>query len=109
MPLGCLWHNWPKDNQKELIRKLIQLETRLRSMKFKRHGCIYYKKDISRKCVRTYDLEDGLDISTSQSSHVDPSFLRKFAFGPLTDANIWRDERKYLDLDRGPCKFRLLA
>ncbi|KAF2463885.1 kinase-like protein [Lindgomyces ingoldianus] len=48
-PLGSLWYQWQTESQLDLVNQLVDFETKLTSVSFRRHGCIYYKKDLEKK------------------------------------------------------------
>ena len=77
-----------------MIAKIVDLEKRLASFSFPRHGCIYYKTDLAVHGVTGEDL-------TPQSEH---PILQRFTLGPLTEAKYWDGARSKMMLDRGPCK-----
>lgn len=105
MPLGSLWYQWSKESQLGLITQLVDFETKLASIQFRKHGCIYYKKDLEEKGLLIDNLET-VSQSFSCSTKSISSLLTKFSLGPLTAARLWEGERETMDLDRGPCKLQ---
>lgn len=103
-PLRSFWHQWEAESQLSLVTQLVDFETKMTSISFRRHGCIYYKKDLEKKGLPTYDLEAELVSSAGSMKSLDPALLEKFALGPLTEARLWEGERASMNLDRGPCK-----
>ncbi|KAG4429419.1 hypothetical protein IFR05_015093 [Cadophora sp. M221] len=101
-PLGNLWHHWDTESQISLVAQLVDFETKLASVSFRRHGCIYYRKDLVKKGLSAYDLEaeslstDGILMQLNSVS------TEEFAIGPLTEARLWEGERATMKLDRGP-------
>ena len=55
--LGSLWHHWQIESQLDLVTQLVDLETKLRSVSFRNHGCIYYKEDLEKSGFPSYDLD----------------------------------------------------
>ena len=105
MPLGSLWYQWSKESQLGLITQLVDLETKLASIQFRKHGCIYYKKNLEEKGLPIDNLE-AVSHSVSCSINSISSLLTEFSLGPSTAARLWEGERETMDLDRGPCKFQ---
>lgn len=103
-PLGSLWHQWQIESQLGLVAQLVDFETKLASVSFRRHGCIYYKKDLEKKGLPTYDLEARSLLSDGLTKQINSVLTEEFALGPLTEARLWEHERATMDLDRGPCK-----
>ncbi|KAL5320589.1 hypothetical protein ACEPPN_011399 [Leptodophora sp. 'Broadleaf-Isolate-01'] len=101
-PLGSLWHHWDTESQLGLVAQLVGFETKLASVSFRRHGCIYYRRDLVKKGLPAYDLEakslstDGILMQLNSVS------TEEFAIGPLTEARLWEGERATMKLDRGP-------
>ncbi|KAF1953158.1 hypothetical protein CC80DRAFT_420717 [Byssothecium circinans] len=98
-PLGSLWYQWQTDSQLDLVAQLVDFETKLTSVSFQRHGCLYYKKDLEGKGDRAFDLEARSQASVD---FVKGLLTDEFALGPLTEAKLWEDGRATMDLDRGP-------
>ena len=103
-PLGNLWPQWSKESQHDLIAQLVDFEAKLTSISFGKHGCIFYKRDLERKGLPAYGLEARFRTSIPSADQVDPGLFEEFAFGPLTEARLWEDERATMNLDRGPCQ-----
>lgn len=91
--LGSLWYQWPREAKLHLVRQVADLENTLATIRFPKHGCIYFKKDLGSL---TGDAED-LNIDSA------PEAIRRFSIGPLTSAELWKGTRKDMRLDRGPC------
>ncbi|TAQ90282.1 hypothetical protein B7494_g1372 [Chlorociboria aeruginascens] len=117
--LSTLWHQWQPESQLDLLAQLVDFEIKLASVSFRRRGCIYYKKDLEKKCRPVYDPEKNCrpaydlekkcrpfyDLEAmSQSSdgpmrRLDPAITEEFALGPSTEPELWNTP---LELDRGP-------
>ncbi|KAF2455315.1 kinase-like domain-containing protein [Lineolata rhizophorae] len=102
VPLGTLWYQWQTESQVNLVTQLVDFETELMSLSFRRHGCIYYKKDLEKKGLRAYDLEARPLLPGGRASEPDPALVEDFALGPLTEARLWEGDRATMELDRGP-------
>lgn len=91
--LGSLWYQWPREAKLKLIRQVADLENTLTTIRFPRHGCIYFREDLRSL---TGDAGD-LNIDSA------PEAIRRFSIGPLTSAELWNGTRRDMELDRGPC------
>lgn len=100
-PLGSLWYQWGTESRLELVAQLVDFETKLTSLSFRRHGCIYYKKDLEEKNIPAYDLEAR---SLSSGDFTKGALTEGFMLGPLTEAGLWEGDRATMHLDRGPCR-----
>ncbi len=89
IPLGGIWYNLQEDSQKKIVAQLVDLETRLRSIAFTRHGCIFSKKDLEDKGVRSYDLKDLDPTILSYEDLTKRHLINKYAVGPSTEAKLW--------------------
>jgi len=105
VPLGSLWFQWPRESQLSLVEEVVDLETKLASISFDKHGCIYYKADLEANGLPTQDINA---ISSTSGKTLNCPIMAKLAFGPITQATQWEGERAQMTLDRGPCKFNPL-
>ncbi|CZT12207.1 uncharacterized protein RCO7_10448 [Rhynchosporium graminicola] len=101
-PLGNLWHHWDKESQVSLVTQLVDFETKLASVSFRRHGCIYYRNDLAKKGLTAYDLEAKSLSTDGTPVQLESISTEEFAIGPLTEARLWEGERATMELDRGP-------
>ncbi|KAI9844282.1 MAG: hypothetical protein M1837_005692 [Sclerophora amabilis] len=100
-PLGSLWHDWPRKWKLDIIAQVAEFENVLASTTFPQHGCIYFRDD----------LQGGSPANRPITT--DPllprSILDQLTLGPLTTAELWKDERGSMAVDRGPwnsaCEF----
>lgn len=76
----------------KIIEQVVDIESKLASVKFSKSGCIYFKDDIP----------DGAPLATILP--FDPSILQRFELGPLIKSGFWDGARAKVDMDRGPCK-----
>ena len=93
--LGSVWKQWPRNLKLQLITQVVDLEKRLTSITFDKHGCIYFKRDLRSL------IDEAEDI---HSHHVDGDALEQFSIGPLTTNELWNGTRRNMKLDRGPCE-----
>lgn len=93
--LGSVWNLWPRELKLQLITQVVDLENRLTTITFDKHGCIYFKEDL-RSLVG-----EAEDIHTHT---VESDALKRFSIGPLTTNELWSGTRRDMKLDRGPCK-----
>ncbi|KLO09777.1 hypothetical protein SCHPADRAFT_808487, partial [Schizopora paradoxa] len=77
----------------ETLRHMLNIDRKFTRLKFTMHGSLFYKGDVAE-----YPHTTKLFADESQES----DFTRKFAIGPHMSYFLWRDERKQLDVDRGP-------
>jgi len=89
-----------------LVAQLVNFETRMTSISFGRHGCIYFKKDLEKKGLPVYDLD--AQVLPSDRKWLNTMATKEFALGPLTEAKLWEDERATMNLKWGPCKLLIL-
>ncbi|KAH6719806.1 hypothetical protein BKA61DRAFT_667720 [Leptodontidium sp. MPI-SDFR-AT-0119] len=95
--------NFPvPQSQLDLVTELVDLETKLASVSFQSHGCIYYKDDLETKGVRAQSLGATYNSIGNPSKELDPLHVAKFALGPLSQAVLWQGERATMALERGP-------
>lgn len=101
--LSSVWYTWSEEAQIRFVSQLVKLETKLTSISFRCHGCLYHKKDLAQHGVSVRDLQAPLLHPSSQKC--DHPLLRDYTIGPVTTAALWADERATMgDLNRGPCK-----
>ena len=105
VPLKDLWYQSSVETQRNIVAQIVDFETKLTSVSFNSHGCIYYKNDIEKKKVRNHPIVEEIDFSQSQSNDIDATYIKNFAIGPLTEAKLWEGEREMMEVDRGPCMF----
>ncbi|KAJ0419544.1 kinase-like domain-containing protein [Aspergillus carlsbadensis] len=93
--LGSVWNEWPRELKLQIIVQVAELENKLTTVSFDRHGCIYFKEDLRALVGEAEDIH---------TANLEPGVLERFAIGPLTTNELWRDARKVMELDRGPWK-----
>lgn len=85
----------------KMVQQILDVESKLTSISFLRHGSIYYKADLDLKGYTSEPL--GVDVSESLVK-IDSVNMDKFTIGPLTEAKHWAGKRATMNLDRGPCE-----
>ena len=70
------------------MTQLVDFETQLASVSFRRHGCIYYKKDLKEKGLPADDLEAGPLSSDGPIRRLNSVLTEELALGPLTEAKL---------------------
>jgi hypothetical protein len=100
--LGTVWYQWPEESRIEMVQQIVDMESKLMSISFLKHGSIYYKADLDSKGHTSEPL--SVDVADS-SMKIDRTALDKFTIGPLTEARLWAGERASMNLDRGPCEY----
>ena len=100
-PLGRLWNKLSMPAQLGIVNQIVEMEKKLSSVSFQKHGCIYYESDLKSRSL-TYDRLDSAG-STSMSTHGQNSQLCGFVIGPSTNPKFWDGGRATMRLNRGPC------
>ena len=93
--LSSRWLSLSTGELAEVIKQVVDIETRLFSARFSRHGSLYYKKDLEEKF-----REDNPNESNDGNILAD-----RFCVGPVATRSFWAEERGQMKLDRGPCLF----
>ncbi len=81
---------WPDFGEKEIIqvlRQIVELESKIMSISFPAGGSLYYAKDLEKLGGRP-----GIPLADEQ-----------FCVGPDVRLPLWFGRRSQLDVDRGPC------
>ncbi|RAK74295.1 aminoglycoside phosphotransferase family protein [Aspergillus fijiensis CBS 313.89] len=96
-PLGLLWSNLPSLARAHIIDQVVDIERRLLSLTFPRHGCIYFQSDLESR-------PEHPSFVPIQSP--DGGSRPAFALGPLTHPRYWHGHmgRVPMNLHRGPFK-----
>ncbi|RJE24397.1 Phosphotransferase enzyme family [Aspergillus sclerotialis] len=98
-PLGGLWAQMSNSSRFAIIDQLIDVEKKLSSISFARHGCIYYARDIESR-NRSWERLDSNSPSISNMCRTRE--LSGFAIGPSNNRQLWQNGRGTMHLDRGP-------
>ncbi|RHZ48909.1 hypothetical protein CDV55_101627 [Aspergillus turcosus] len=80
--LSGVWDAMSEAQRFGLVKSLVEIESKLLSAQFTHHGSLYYKD------TYLYGKEP----------------TAKFVIGPTTERSFWEDEKRALDIDRGPWK-----
>jgi hypothetical protein len=91
--LGDIWFELGETARTTVVRKLVELETQLFSLKFPASGSIYYSRDLDASSDR---VEINASLSSSDGH---------FCIGPDTTLALWFGNRLALDVFRGPCEY----
>ena len=93
--LASRWSSLSKKELAEVIKQIVDIERRLFSAHFPKHGSLYYKADLEEEVrENTSNEQNGVNILSDQ-----------FGIGPIANRSFWTDERGQMTLDRGPCSF----
>lgn len=92
--LGSLWLSLSTKELVTVIKQIVDIETRLFSSHFPKHGSLYYKKDLEEKFH-----EDNPNVANSNL------LADRFCVRPVATSAFWEKERGQMNLDRGPCLF----
>lgn len=93
--LGAVWHDLSWEQKLAIVDQIADFDGSLSAIRFKTHGCIYFKEDLQRLTGTT----DAVQLISDQQH----SGLQQYAIGPLTRAELWINGRGQLEIDRGPC------
>ena len=93
--LSDVWDTVSETQRFGLVKSLVEIETRLAKTVFTKHGSICYKS--------IYPCGGNI-VGPSYSSSSKQEATAKFAIGPTTERSFWENEKRELDIDRGPCK-----
>ncbi|KAH8816555.1 phosphotransferase enzyme family protein [Xylogone sp. PMI_703] len=93
-PLASMWHRMPKKSKLDRIAQVAELENRLASLTFNKHGCIYFRDSIEDQEVASQPLITSPPVSSA--------IVDRFVLGPLITAELWGSEDTPSDVDRGP-------
>lgn len=92
-PLGDMWYSMTPKEQHKVMKQIVEWETRFMSLNFPAYGSLYYSTDLSSE--KRVPLSGQEDV--------------EFCVGPIAHYSWWHDERKTLNIDRGPCTWAALV
>ncbi|KAF1851151.1 uncharacterized protein K460DRAFT_28798 [Cucurbitaria berberidis CBS 394.84] len=92
--LGAVWYKLPWATKLAIVDQVAQIDASLNAVKFKKHGCIYFKDDLQRLTGKS----EAMQLNLGQQD----STLERYAMGPLVKAELWSSAREQLAIDRGP-------
>lgn len=95
VPLGGLWAQWPMKFKLQMISQIVEVERQLASATFTNSGCIYFKGDVP---------EEVSTRTTLTNPPSQRSVPEQYTLGPLVSSGLWRGDRAFMDMHRGPCK-----
>lgn len=89
--LSDVWDTMSEAQRFGLAKNLVEIERRLASTTFAGYGGLYHK--------------DAIPSSNSMTALVetDQGATPEFVLGPTTERSFWEDEKRELEIDRGPC------
>ena len=91
--LSLLWVSLSTEELVKVIRQIIDIDNRLFSVGFSKHGSLYYKED----------LEEKFREDKSSEANDENLLPTRFCLGPLATRTFWAEQRSKMMLDRGPC------
>lgn len=91
--LSDVWDTVSETQRFGLVKSLVEIEAKLAKTEFTKHDSICYKN--------IYPC-DGNIVSDLSSSKQEAT--AKFVIGPTTERSFWENEKRELDIDRGPCR-----
>ncbi|KAI9742955.1 MAG: hypothetical protein M1835_002988 [Candelina submexicana] len=88
--LAAAWTSLSGTELRDVMKQLVDIEARLLSTCFSKHGSMYYKDDLeqSQSADKSRELGNG-------------NLPDRFCVGPLADRSWWTEERGRMTLDRG--------
>lgn len=89
-----------------MITQVVEIESKLSSVTFDKHGCIYFTEDLRSLTGRQ---AGEISIHHDADPDVAPKSLKHFSIGPLTTSELWNGVRADMKLDRGPCEYSTLC
>ena len=93
--LGSCWLSLSTGELAAVIKQIVDMETRLFSASFAKHGSLYYKED----------LEEKFRDNNKNPANDGNLLADRFCVGPVATRPFWTEERREMSLDRGPCLF----
>lgn len=91
--LGDIWFDLSGKARINVVKKLVELESRLFSLSFPASGSLYYTNDLPAGFNK-------IDIPTADSTCEE-----QLCIGPDTRLGLWHGKRLNLETDRGPCTY----
>ncbi|PSN74826.1 hypothetical protein BS50DRAFT_606170 [Corynespora cassiicola Philippines] len=91
--LGTLWSSLPWKTKLSIVKQIVDYDCSLTTVRFKTHGCLYFKEDLQRLTSSSVSVQftsDRKDLS-----------LDEYAMSPLTKAELWSSGRGEMEIDRG--------
>lgn len=88
--LGKVWDNMSSSTKDAVVREWVDIEARMLTPISGGYGSVFYRGDI--------------DQTLSRNILVDGTQRDRFVIGPSVSMSFWEEERRDMNLDRGPCK-----
>ena len=93
--LSSRWLSLSTKELIEVIKQVVDIESRLFSARFPKHGSLYYKKDLEEKFREDEpNNQNPVDLLSD-----------RFCVGPIAARSFSTEERGQIVLNRGPCLF----
>lgn len=83
------------DEAKPFIKDFLDIESRISSNNFSQIGSLYFKEDVTPELQNRPLYANGSACDSASE---------KYRIGPTVQRDFWRGERRYMNIDRGPCK-----
>ncbi len=87
-----------RDKVNDVVKVLSQMHDitkKFTELRFSMLGSLFYREDVAGYPHTTTIFADESEAN---------DLTKKFAIGPHMSYYLWRDERKEMDVDRGPCE-----
>ncbi|RJE24715.1 Phosphotransferase enzyme family [Aspergillus sclerotialis] len=91
--LGSIWGQWSREAKLRLITQIVDMENTLTTISFPKHGSIYFKDNLRLLTGKSEEI--NVELATTKS-------LNRFSIGFITSPELWDDNRREMELDRGP-------
>lgn len=93
--LASRWFSLSTKELAKVIEQIVEIESRLFSARFSKHGSLYYKEDLEQEIRQNNSNEqNGVNL-----------LPENFGIGPTANRSFWSEERGQMTIDRGPCLF----
>jgi hypothetical protein len=101
--LENVWANLTMAAQLDVVDQVVDMEKKIASISFPKHGCLYYENDLKSRSLAYEALDSRHGFSESATGQDDQ--LPVFVIGPSVNPKLWEREKAAMDFDRGPCTF----
>lgn len=88
--LGSLWYDLSEKQRVKLVGEVAKVEAKMFAIELPANGSIYKREDLPK------------DSKTCNFTHGDAS---EFSIGQDTGLRFWFEERRLLEVDKGPREF----
>ncbi|KAL8971193.1 MAG: hypothetical protein Q9197_003409 [Variospora fuerteventurae] len=90
--LASRWFSLSTKELAKVIEQIVEIENRLFSARFSKHGSLYYREDLEQE-IRDNNSNEQNGVNLLPDN---------FGIGPTANRSFWTEERGQMTLDRGP-------